>query len=316
MSSKITQAQLNANKATAYALDDYRKMVNYVSGTNKGYVRFSLGQDGKLKLEKFNNKVDVPLSWRSNTKAEHNHAVRAKFADALERDLKYANENTRLRIVDKVLSPTDGANRIQTVKALSRRDIKAALDEYDKVFNTPGGRRNLLHNFFRAAMAECGFKGDLETFKRDFMKLDAYGLDFTVLDKYCADVEGEGPARERMVKSEVEFRTLITHLDGLLDATKMRIGVDTNIKSLARAALEKGDAFGLDVANQNGGKLLSDIRASLTGLLALKGVKNVEAHIETFLQKVLPFYIQDGIANVRDYAGGLQCRADFARVFL
>lgn len=67
MSPKITQTQLDANKATAYALDDYRKMVNYVSGTNKGYVRFSLGQDGKLKLEKFNNKVDVPLSWRSNT---------------------------------------------------------------------------------------------------------------------------------------------------------------------------------------------------------------------------------------------------------
>lgn len=312
MSSKITQAQLNANKATVYALDDYRKMVNYVSGTNKGYVRFSLGQDGKLKLEKFNNKVDVPLSWRSNTKAEHNCAVREKFADALERDLKYANENTRLRIVGKVLSPTDGANRIQTGKALSRRDIKAALEEYDKVFNTPGGRRNLLHNFFRAAMAECGFKGDLETFKRDFMKLDAYGLDFTVLDKYCADVEGEGPERERMVKSEVEFRTLITHLEGLLDATKMRIGVDTNIKSLARAALEKGDAFGLDVANQNGGKLLSDIRASLTGLLALKGVKNVEAHIETFLQKVLPFYIQDGIANVRDYAGGDKAKQDEA----
>ena len=88
MSEKISIGQLQRNTA-AYAVDDFRKMVNYETGTNKGYVRFSMGQDGKLKLEKFNNKVDVPLSWRSNTKSEHNRAMREKFAAALGGNLKY-----------------------------------------------------------------------------------------------------------------------------------------------------------------------------------------------------------------------------------
>ena len=302
MSPKITQAQLNANEQ-AYKVDDFRQMVNYVSGTNKGYVRFSLGQDGKLKLEKFNNKVDVPLSWRSNTKAEHNRAIREKFADALARDLKYAG-NTGLRIRSNILSPKDREGQIQEGKALSRRDIKAALEDFDKVFNTPGGRLNLLENFFKAAMKECNYEGDVEIFKRDWMKLDAKGFGAETLMGFCNSAEGEGPQRERMVKSEMEFRTLIARLEGFLDEAKMRVGVDSGLKKLVQAALEKGDAFGLDVANQGGGKLLSDIRAGMTGLLGLKGVKNADAHLQTFLEKVLPFYLQDGIANVRDYAGG------------
>ena len=38
MSEKISVGQLQRNNA-AYAVDDFRKMVNYESGTNKGYVR-------------------------------------------------------------------------------------------------------------------------------------------------------------------------------------------------------------------------------------------------------------------------------------
>ena len=82
MSDKISVGQLQGNNA-AYAVDDFRKMVNYETGTNKGYVRFALGQNGKLKLEKFNRKIDLPLSWRSNTSAAHNRAMREKFAAAL-----------------------------------------------------------------------------------------------------------------------------------------------------------------------------------------------------------------------------------------
>ncbi len=49
-----------------FQVNDFRQMVNYQSGTNKGYVRFTRTSNGGLKLEKINNKVDVPLSWRSN----------------------------------------------------------------------------------------------------------------------------------------------------------------------------------------------------------------------------------------------------------
>lgn len=303
MSPKISQAQLNANNKT-YAVDDFRNMVNYKTGTNKGYVRFSLGQNGQLKLEKFNNKVDVPLSWRSNTKTEHNRAMREKFAEALGNDLKYASDATRLRIREKILSPKDSAGRVQEGKALSRRDIKAALEEFDKVFNTQSGRSTLLSNFFQVAMKECGFKGDVETFKRDYMKLDANNLGSEMLEKYCEETGGEGPLPERMLKSEVDFRALLSRLDGLLDAAKQRVAIDTGLKGLVGAALETGDAFGLDIANQGGGKFLSDIRAGLTRMLALKGIQNAGNYLEVFLAKVLPFYLQDGIANVRDYAGG------------
>ena len=100
MSSKITQAQLDANKATAYALDDYRKMVNYESGTNKGYVRFTKDSAGKLKIEKFNNKIDVPLSWRSNTSAAHNRSVREKFLAAIEGDQLLTEGDTITGVTD------------------------------------------------------------------------------------------------------------------------------------------------------------------------------------------------------------------------
>ena len=40
MSKTISVERLNANNSVC-SVDDYRKMVNYESGTNKGYVRFA-----------------------------------------------------------------------------------------------------------------------------------------------------------------------------------------------------------------------------------------------------------------------------------
>ena len=126
MSSKITQAQLDANQAT-YGIDDYRKMVNYTSGTNKGYVRFTKDSNGKLKLEKFNNKIDVPLSWRSNTSAAHNKAVREKFLNALEHDLKYMGDSAN-SIRKLVLAPKVPGKDVEDAgKALSRRELQKIL---------------------------------------------------------------------------------------------------------------------------------------------------------------------------------------------
>ena len=77
MSKTITQANLTANAEKTYAIDDFPSMVNYANTKNKGYVRFTMNGYGKLSIQKFNNKLDVPLSWRSNVKPEHNKAVRA-----------------------------------------------------------------------------------------------------------------------------------------------------------------------------------------------------------------------------------------------
>ena len=56
MSKNITVDQLTGNQR-AYGIDEFREMVNYSNLKNKGYVRFTLGSDGGLKLEKFNRKI-------------------------------------------------------------------------------------------------------------------------------------------------------------------------------------------------------------------------------------------------------------------
>ena len=80
METTITEAQLKSIGSGAGRIDEYRSMVNYKNLDNKGYVRFSVDDHGKFTVQKFNNKVDVPLSWRHNTSATHNKTVREKFA--------------------------------------------------------------------------------------------------------------------------------------------------------------------------------------------------------------------------------------------
>ena len=75
-----------------FKVNDFRQMVNYQTGTNKGYVRFTRTSTGGLKLEKINNKIDVPLSWRSNVSAANNQLMRQKFVNAMSGDLKYVGE--------------------------------------------------------------------------------------------------------------------------------------------------------------------------------------------------------------------------------
>ena len=108
--------------------------------------------------------------------------MREKFAAALRGDLKYALDDTRTRICNMVLSPENDEGKVQAGKALSRREVMAALEEFDKVYNSTGGRQSILRNFFKAAMKEANFRGDLETFKRDYLKLDDHGLGADALD--------------------------------------------------------------------------------------------------------------------------------------
>ena len=121
-------------------------MVNYKNLDNKGYVRFSVDDHGKFTVQKFNNKVDVPLSWRHNTSATHNKTVREKFAQALESDMKFMNSSDRDEINNMILRPKvenkakDGQD-VDQGKALSRRDVKKVFEEFDKQFNTLLGRK-------------------------------------------------------------------------------------------------------------------------------------------------------------------------------
>ena len=105
METTITEAQLKSIGSGAGRIDEYRSMVNYKNLDNKGYVRFSVDDHGKFTVQKFNNKVDVPLSWRHNTSATHNKTVREKFAQALESDMKFMSSSAREEINNMILRP-------------------------------------------------------------------------------------------------------------------------------------------------------------------------------------------------------------------
>jgi len=307
MSSKITLAQLNANNKT-YGVDDYRKMVNYESGTNKGYVRFTKTSDGKLKLEKFNNKIDVPLSWRSNTSADHNKAVREKFLAAMEHDLKYMGDvGTTIRKM--ILAPKKPGEDVEAPgKALSRRDVKLILERFDGQFNTGTGRMCILKNFMESAKLACGFNGTDDEFARDYLKTGDIGVDHRFTE-YITSKEGEDveklPQHQRMVKSEMEFRQLLFRLENLVDDAKMRLQVETSLKSVAKAAAEKGGNFGVQIAPDTEGK----VRSALVKLLEKAGVGDVDlgfgktnAALEMFIKTVVPIMVREGAENLKDFA--------------
>ncbi len=56
-----------------------------------------MGPDGKLSIEKFNNKLDVPLSLRSNVSATHNKALRETFLAAFGKDLAFMRNGEKIR---------------------------------------------------------------------------------------------------------------------------------------------------------------------------------------------------------------------------
>ena len=306
MATKITQAQLDANTNT-YKVDDYRNMVNYVSGTNKGYVRFTKGSDGKLKLEKFNNKLDVPLSWRSNTSAAHNKAVREKFLAAMADDLKFmagdaANEIRRLILAPK--KPGEDVEDIGT--ALSRREVKRIFERFDAQFNTGNGRICILANFMKEAKSACGFDGTDEEFARDYLKTEDIGIDprLTVYITSKKAEEAEAlPPHQRMVKSEGEFRHLLCQLDGLVAGAKLRMSVETTLKSVAKTLAKDGGEFGVRFDNDAEGK----IRSALVKLLGNAGVTDVDlgfgsknTMIEMFIKNVVPVLVKECAANIKD----------------
>lgn len=302
MSKNISVAQLEGNNKT-YGIDEFRSMVNYTSGTNKGYVRFQLSSEG-LKLQKINNKIDFPLSWRSNMSANHNNAIRAKFLAAMENDLKYMGD-TGNTIRNLILTPKKLDGTLEAGKALSRRDIKDVFERFDSMFNDGEGRNVILNNFMKAAMAECGFTGDQDEFARDYLRTGDVGIDPRFAE-YITSKDGDVanlPPSERMVKNEVAFRSLLHQLEDLVDAAKMRLKTENTLKSIATACAKKGGDFGVKISDDD----LGVVRSSLVKLLDKAGVQDVDlgfgsknTGLEMFLKNVLPIVVRQGAENLRE----------------
>ena len=305
MSKNITTAQLDANQGI-YKIDDYRQMVNYTSGTNKGYVRFTTASDGKLKIEKFNNKIDVPLSWRSNVSAAHNRAVRQKFLSAIESDLRFMGEAGE-KIKDMILRPKNANGQIDTGKALSRRELKAIFEKFDSEFNNGFGRMKIVDGFFKDAMARCGFTGSKDEFVAKYLKPAMNGIDITkqiYFETDEANAANPDPTK-RMKMGETEFRAYLVQLDNLVAAAKLRVDAEKACKDVARGIAANAANFGGEVPEAEVGK----IRAALKGILKAEGVEAADlgfgtagSTLELFISKVLPVMVRQAAENVRDFA--------------
>ncbi len=303
MSKNITAAQLDANQ-NVYTVDDYRKMVNYQSGTNKGYVRFTTASDGKLKIEKFNNKIDVPLSWRSNVSAAHNKSVRAKFLAAIEGDLRFMGEAGN-GIRDMILRPKNADKQIDEGKALSRRELKKIFEKFDEQFNTAFGRIKIVDEFYKKAMEKCGFAGEKEDFIAKYLKPAMLGADVTKKLYFETGDENAADPTKRMKVSETEFRSYLIKLDNLVAAAKMRIDAEKACKDVARSVATNAANFGAGLSAEETTKL----RAAITGVLKAEGVKAADlgfgtagTTLELFITKVLPVMVRQAAENVRDFA--------------
>jgi hypothetical protein len=305
MSSKITQAQLDGNQAT-YKIDDYRKMVNYESGTNKGYVRFAKDSNGKLKIQKFNNKIDVPLSWRSNTSAAHNRSVREKFMAAIENDLRFMGTSGD-KIRDMILRPKGANGEIDGGKALSRRELKEIFKKFDAQFNTGAGRITIVENFYKDAMARCGFNGSKEDFISKYLKPSMHGIDPTktiYFETDEANANSPDPTK-RMKMSETGFRAYLISLDNLVADAKNRIDAEKSFKDIARSVAKNPENFGAGIPAED----VAKIRSALQNLLKRDGVAikdlgfgTAGTTLELFLNKVLPVMVRQAAENIRDYA--------------
>lgn len=134
-------------------LDEFRSMVNYVKGTNKGSVRALKGSNGKVYLEKINNKISFAPHF-TNLSTRHNQALRSRMVSALQGDTVYMPAAARQRIIQAVTKCGNDAfdkngylrdNVVISGDRLKRTEIRTALDLYDEQFNTSKGRKGIVN---------------------------------------------------------------------------------------------------------------------------------------------------------------------------
>lgn len=304
-------------------LDSFRKMVNYDNTKNKGYVRMALASDGKVFLQKINNKIDVPLSWRSNVKAHNNKELRELFSKVMSNDLKYVDSYFKSTINNLITLPRDGLNGPNAGKALSRVDVREVFEKFDTQFNSEWGRQNIIRNFMEHARADLGISREEvsdDDFKQNYLRLDKHGLDnfedyFQVKEgeiKENAEERGQDKinVHEQMVKSESEFRAFIAMLETRLDVAKQYVKLTNSIQNIASRRLDNPEAVPLKLTPEEEATLrgclktiaieegFDDLDGNVDGMLGTSGEVT-----ELFLKKIVPPFICQGIINVYNVGG-------------
>ncbi len=341
----------NPNVSRSVSVANFRELVNYDNTTNKGYVRFVSAGNGGFKVEKFNNKVDIPLWMCFKTSAKHNKEVRMRLVDALERDFRFlekgevdALKNLILRpkasaaakdgAKPKVLPKTKEAVRAQNVaeskgvfdgvgkekpaeavdvegKALSRRELRDILKEFDKSFNTFKGRCGIMDRIFETAMKKTGAAkyqslANKQDFIDKFLKPYDRNFDFSGVDYLESDDGGRGAiddsGKSHMIKGEKEFRAYITQLESKMDDAIQCAQAEEKCVALGMSAAKSKSSFGLSLM----GDEYNGVRAALLRRLNAEGVddpglgpNNRGTGLSLFMRSVLPAMVQQAVENVR-----------------
>ena len=307
MAGKVTNDQVSVK---TFNVDDFRKAVNYENPKNKGYVRFVPDGKGGVKLAKVNNKIDLFLSLRTNIDADKNKAIREKFADALTRDLKWADQSKVEKLAESVKLATKGENKGQVrTDALARKEVKAAMLEYDKLVNTTGGRQDMINNLLKSTVERCGGIATPEAVQemknRLFPTAEALQEYFSMMD--CnADIDVGQPGHMKM--DELTFKAKLHALEMKCEQEVRRAEVENLVRNRATmltAPGAVGNDFGLYLMDAD----KDQIAGALHYFLAVKGLVPEKEDggmvgtggmlFQVFMDDILPKLFEKSVADMR-----------------
>jgi len=316
---------MNAQQGV-YKLDQFRSMVNYENTTNKGYVRFTKGSDGKLSIEKFNNVWNLPLWMRSNIKGTHNSSIRASLMKTLQPFMKYLDENEKGVMNNLVLTPYADKTKKTTDpnKVMSRLELKEIFEKFDSYFNSPVGRGKILDRLISNAMFECNYTGSVDLFKKEYLRLDEAGLNSDVIFQHTTYKPEESITEEQkqkgikrvtdlnpkdqMAKSAEDFLVILAQVQNCIDDAKIRASMVNSCKSLATTLVENPSAFAQPA---QGNAQIATIRAALTTYMSKAHLTDVDLGVQVgggncgldnFIGIVLPAMIRQAVEHTFEVA--------------
>ena len=324
MSGKVTGSQINM---TTFQADEFRQAVNYTNPKNKGYVRFELNGQGGVKIAKVNNKVDLFINWRTNVDADKNKAMRAKFVDAITNNLRWADPSKVAAIAESIKTVAKGAHKGEMrTDALSRKELQAAFAKYDKLVNTPSGRREMIDNVLKDTAVKCGLgttAAEIRELKNRFFPQAEDWSQLYALEHLKEGAQSGQP--DCMEKSEAEFLSMLHTLELKCGDAIRRAQVENVVRSQATAFLAPGavnNDFGLHLANDDKAQLRGGLLHFLKekGYDVQGGVGNLPGTgglvFNAFVDKVLPELFKKCIGDIKDAGGNvdlqLQMEANFS----
>lgn len=295
-----THVDLGQIRAASLSTEQFRETVNYQNTKNKGYVRFTLDKVGSVRLEKINNKVDILVGLRTNIDREHNLAMRAKFADALSRDLRLADSANVQAMRERILG-TDGQLK---GNALARKELQALFQAYDQEMNTTAGRTAMLNRLFEQAARRCGANLSPDDFRANYLRLSPELADLDAMTAATPD-QPDGPTH--MAMDEMTFKLRLAQLEQACDLAVQRAKLENVFQLKAEAIFNPNndDTFGLKLSQDDTAK----IRAALHRLLGDKYGQfeasrpqpgSMGAAFNAFIDHVLPKLFRKSVEDIRN----------------